>query len=45
VIRDSEFAGGALVERTLDYSAQADDGTVHPFGEDVHEWGRETCRA
>jgi len=35
VIRDNAFEGDALVESTLDYFGQADDGTVHYFGEDV----------
>ena len=36
VIRDSAFEDGKLVERTLDYFAQADDGTVHYLGEHVN---------
>lgn len=35
VIQDNAYEDGALVETTLDYYAQADDGTVHYFGEDV----------
>ena len=35
VIEDRAFEDGALVERTLDYFAQADDGTVYYLGEDV----------
>jgi hypothetical protein len=35
VIRDVAYEDGRLVERTLDYFAQADDGTVYYFGEDV----------
>lgn len=36
VIRDDAFENGRLVERTLDYFAQADDGTVHYLGEHVN---------
>jgi hypothetical protein len=36
VIQDSAFEDGKLVERTLDYFAQADDGTVHYLGEHVN---------
>ena len=35
VIRDNAYEDGKLVETTLDYFAQADDGAVHYFGEDV----------
>jgi hypothetical protein len=35
VIDDRAFEDGRLVERTFDYFAQADDGTVHYFGERV----------
>jgi hypothetical protein len=35
VIADRAFEAGKLVERTLDYYAQADDGTVHYLGEHV----------
>ena len=35
VIRDNAYEGGELVETTLDYFAQSDDGTVYYFGEDV----------
>lgn len=35
VIEDRAFEDGGLVERTLDYFAQADDGTVHYLGEHV----------
>jgi len=35
VIRDAAYEDGRLVERTLDYFAQADDGTVYYLGEDV----------
>jgi hypothetical protein len=38
VIEDREFEDGELVERTLDYFAQADDGTVYYFGEDVDDY-------
>ncbi|MGI9021205.1 MAG: hypothetical protein ACR2G3_10900 [Solirubrobacterales bacterium] len=38
VIEDRAFAEGELVERTLDYFAQADDGTVHYLGEDVDNY-------
>ncbi len=36
VIEDRAFEDGRLVERTLDYFAQADDGTVHYLGEHVN---------
>ncbi len=35
VIDDRAFEDGRLVERTFDYFAQADDGTVHYLGERV----------
>jgi hypothetical protein len=35
VIRDNAYEGGELVETTLDYFAQADDGTVYYIGEQV----------
>jgi hypothetical protein len=35
VIRDDAYEHGELVERTHDYFAQADDGTVHYLGEHV----------
>jgi hypothetical protein len=35
VIRDNAYEGGKLVESTLDYFAQADDGTVYYLGEAV----------
>jgi hypothetical protein len=35
VMDDRAFEDGRLVERTFDYFAQADDGTVHYFGERV----------
>jgi hypothetical protein len=35
VIRDDAYEDGRLVERTFDYFAQADDGTVYYLGEDV----------
>jgi hypothetical protein len=35
VIRDNNYEGGELVETTLDYFAQADDGTVYYLGEQV----------
>jgi hypothetical protein len=38
VIEDRAFEDGELVERTLDYFAQADDGTVYYFGEDVDDY-------
>lgn len=37
-VEDREFAGGKLVEVTLDYFAQADNGTVYYLGEDVDEY-------
>ena len=36
VIQDDAFEDGKLIERTLDYFAQADDGTVHYLGEHVN---------
>lgn len=38
VIRDDAYEDGELVERTHDYFAQADDGTVHYLGEDVDNY-------
>lgn len=38
IIEDRAFVEGELVERTLDYFGQADDGTVHYFGEDVDNY-------
>jgi hypothetical protein len=35
VIRDKSYEDGKLVERTLDYFAQSNDGTVYYLGEDV----------
>ena len=35
VIKDNAYEDGELVETTLDYFAQADDGAVHYFGEKV----------
>jgi hypothetical protein len=35
VIEDRAYEGGELVESTLDYFAQDDDGTVYYLGEDV----------
>jgi len=35
IVRDDAYEDGELVERTFDYFAQADDGTVYYFGEDV----------
>ena len=35
VMDDRAFEDGRLVEKTFDYFAQADDGTVHYFGEHV----------
>jgi hypothetical protein len=40
VIRDDAYEDGKLVERTLDYFAQADDGTVYYLGEDVDNYRR-----
>ena len=37
-MEDREYAGGKLAEVTLDYFAQADDGTVYYLGEDVDEY-------
>jgi hypothetical protein len=37
VIRDSEFEDGELAERTFDYFAQDDRGTVWYLGEDVNK--------
>jgi hypothetical protein len=38
VIEDRNFTEGELVELTLDYFGQSDDGTVHYFGEDVKNY-------
>jgi hypothetical protein len=38
VVEDREFEDGKLVEATMDYIAQADDGAVYYFGEDVDEY-------
>lgn len=38
VMEDREFENGELAEVTLDYFAQADDGTVLYLGEDVNEY-------
>ena len=38
VIEDRAFVSGELAERTLDYFAQADDGTVYYLGEDVDNY-------
>ena len=38
VVEDREFENGKLAEVTLDYFAQADDGTVYYIGEDVDEY-------
>lgn len=38
VVEDREFENGKLAEITLDYFAQADDGTVYYLGEDVDEY-------
>jgi hypothetical protein len=35
VLQDQAFEAGKLIESTLDYFAQADDGTVYYFGEQV----------
>jgi len=35
VLRDNAYEAGELVESTLDYFGQADDGTVYYFGEQV----------
>jgi len=40
VVRDKAYADGKLVERTFDYFAQADDGTVYYLGEDVDNISR-----
>jgi hypothetical protein len=37
-VEDREYADGKLAEVTLDYFAQADDGTVYYLGEDVDEY-------
>lgn len=38
IVEDREWEDGELVERTLDYFAQDDAGTVHYFGEDVTDY-------
>ena len=38
VIEDREFEDGELIERTLDYFAQSDGGTVHYLGEHVDNY-------
>ncbi|HKE01154.1 MAG TPA: hypothetical protein VKE69_09100 [Planctomycetota bacterium] len=38
VIRELEYEDGELVESSLSYYAQADDGTVYAFGEVVDEY-------
>jgi hypothetical protein len=38
VVEDSAFEEGELVERTIDYFAQDDGGTVYYFGEDVNNF-------
>jgi hypothetical protein len=38
VIEDRAFSDGELAERTLDYFAQANDGTVYYVGEDVDNY-------
>ncbi len=38
VIEDRAFEDGELVERTLDYFAQSDEGTVYYVGEDVDNY-------
>jgi hypothetical protein len=40
VMDDRAFENGKLVERTFDYFAQADDGTVHYLGEHVDHMRR-----
>ena len=36
IVEDRAYEAGRLVERTLDYFAQGDDGTVYYLGEHVH---------
>jgi hypothetical protein len=36
VVQDKSWEDGELIERALDYFAQADDGTVYYLGEDVN---------
>jgi hypothetical protein len=38
VIEDRDYKDGELVERTLDYFGQSDNGTVYYFGEDVDDY-------
>jgi hypothetical protein len=40
IIRDDAYEDGKLVERTRDYYAQADDGTVYYLGEHVSNFRR-----
>jgi hypothetical protein len=40
IVRDDDYEDGELVERTFDYFAQADDGTVYYLGEDVDNYRR-----
>ncbi len=40
IVEDKDFANGQLNEATLDYFAQADDGTVYYLGESVNEYKR-----
>jgi hypothetical protein len=40
IVRDDAYEDGELVERTLDYFAQADDGTVYYLGENVDNYRR-----
>jgi hypothetical protein len=37
-VEDRDYENGKLAEATLDYFAQADDGTVYYLGEDVDEY-------
>jgi hypothetical protein len=38
VVEDRDYDDGELAERTLDYFAQSDDGTVYYLGEDVDNY-------
>lgn len=38
IVEDCDFSNGKLTEVTLDYFAQADDGTVYYLGEDVNNY-------
>jgi hypothetical protein len=40
IVRDDAYEDGKLVERTRDYFAQADDGTVYYLGEHVDHYRR-----